>query len=144
MNNFDKSLFILFLCATWSLGARGADTPQSADAMFKECSVSLSTAEQRDCLPLVLKKSEAELVSAEKKERASMAELEKISEGSRKLRPVRAFDRAAKAFRAYRDSECNRVLTSYGSGNGGGIAFWECKIKMNLERASKLNSERNN
>ena len=68
-----------------------------------------------------------------------MMALEDASEGSRHVRPVNAFDKAAKAYRYFRDAECRRINTSYGSGNGGGLAELNCLIEMNIKRATQLN-----
>ncbi|WP_332397992.1 lysozyme inhibitor LprI family protein, partial [Burkholderia ubonensis] len=113
----------------------------SADALFKQCESKSTTANQRDCYPAVVKQSEIELVAAEKKARAEMVELERISEGSRSMHPVQAFDKAARAYRAFRDAESNRVTTSYGSGNGGGHAAYQTIVEMNLTRAKRLKSQ---
>ncbi len=54
------------------------------------------------------------------------------------MHPVLAFDRAAHAFRKFRDAERRRVLTSYGSGNGGDLAASTTVIEMNIARARLL------
>lgn len=120
------------------VAAQLAPAAETATSLYAQCRAKPTTAEQRDCYPMVVKQSELELVAAEKKVRADMVELEKISEGSRSLHPVRAFDKTARAFRAFRAAESTRVLTSYGSGNGGGLAAWEAEIQMNLARTKLL------
>ncbi|WP_243751046.1 DUF1311 domain-containing protein [Paraburkholderia sp. BL10I2N1] len=115
-----------------------ADT---AATLYRQCRDKPSTAAQRDCYPDVVRRSEIELVTAEKKARAHMMELEKISEGSRSMHPVLAFDKAARTFRVFRDAESNRVLASYGSGNGGDLAASGTAIKMNIARARLLSGE---
>jgi uncharacterized protein YecT (DUF1311 family) len=114
---------------------------ETAATLYKECRDKPSTAEQRDCYPAVVRQSEIELGAAEKKVRAGMVELEKISQGSHAMHPVRAFDRAERAFRAFRDAESKRALASYGSGNGGGLAGFETIIEMNIARANLLTGE---
>lgn len=79
--------------------------------------------------------------AAEKKARARMMKLEKISEGSRSMHPVLALDRATRAFRVFRSAESNRVLASYGSGNGGDLAAFTTIIDMNIARARLLTGE---
>ncbi len=114
---------------------------ETAATLYKQCRDKPSTAEQRDCYPAAVRQSEIELVSAEKKVRADMVELEKISQGSRAMHPVRAFDRAERAFHTFRDAESNRALATYGSGNGGGLAVFETIIEMNIARANLLTGE---
>lgn len=114
---------------------------ETADALFRQCRDKPSTAEQRSCYPAIVKQSEIELVATERKARFKMVELETISEGSRAIHPARAFDRAARAFRAFRDAESMRVLASYGSGNGGDLAASAVVIEMNINRAKLLATE---
>ncbi|VWD63928.1 hypothetical protein BLA50215_07775 [Burkholderia lata] len=70
-----------------------------------------------------------------------MVALESESEGSRSLHPVVAFEKAERAYRAFRIAESNRVLTSYGSGNGGGLAASKATIEMNLRRIKQLKGQ---
>ncbi len=114
---------------------------EPAATLYKQCRDKPSAYEQRDCYPAVVRQSEFELAAAEKKVRAGMVELEKISQGSRAMRPVHAFDQAERAFRAFRNAESNRVLASYGSGNGGGLAAFEAIIEMNIARVNLLTGE---
>ncbi|KUY84087.1 lysozyme inhibitor LprI family protein [Burkholderia sp. RF4-BP95] len=114
---------------------------ESAEALYKQCEAKQTTAEQRECYPVAAKQSEIELVAAEKKARAEMVDLENESEGSRSLHPVMAFDKAERAYRAFRTAESNRVLASYGSGNGGGLASHQATIEMNLARIKLLNGQ---
>ena len=114
---------------------------ETAATLYKQCRDKRSTAEQRDCYPAAVRQSEIELAAAEKKVRAGMVELEKISLGSRAMHPVRAFDQAERAFRTFRDAESNRALATYGSGNGGGLAAFETIIEMNIARANLLTGE---
>ncbi|WP_248071661.1 lysozyme inhibitor LprI family protein [Ralstonia pseudosolanacearum] len=109
--------------------------------LYKQCRDKTTTAQQRTCFPAAVQQSEIELAAAEQDTRADLEELEAVSQGSRALRPVQAFDEAARAFRAFREAERQRVLTSYGSGNGGGLAAAETVIRMNLERADALAEE---
>lgn len=114
---------------------------ESAETLYKQCEAKQTTTEQRECYPVVEKQSEVELVAAEKKARADMVELENESEGSRSLHPVMAFDKAQRAYRAFRTAESNRVLTSYGSGNGGDLAANQATIAMNLARIKQLTGQ---
>ncbi|CAB3799323.1 hypothetical protein LMG28614_04940 [Paraburkholderia ultramafica] len=114
---------------------------EPAATVYKLCRDKPSAAEQRDCYPAVVRHSEIELAAAEKKVRAGMVELEKISEGSRATHPVRAFGQAERAFRTFRDAESNRALAAYGSGNGGGLAVFVTIIEMNIARANQLTGE---
>ncbi|WBM69003.1 lysozyme inhibitor LprI family protein [Buttiauxella sp. WJP83] len=125
-------LMFAALCSQTVLAA------ESAEGLYKKCEEKLSTAEQRECYPIVVKQSEIELSAAEKKVRAELVELEKESEGSRSLHSVKAFDKAELAYREFRNAESNRVLTSYGSGNGGGLAAYKSTIDMNLMRIKQL------
>lgn len=120
------------------IGTQTSMAAESAEALYKQCEAKHTTAEQRKCYPVVAKQSEVELVAAEKKARAAMINLENESEGSRSMHPVKAFDKAARAYRAFRDAESNLVLASYGSGNGGGLASYQATIEMNLARIKKL------
>lgn len=121
------------VCTQSSLAA------ESAEALYKQCEARQTTAEQRECYPVAARQSEVELVAAEKKVRTAMVDLENESEGSRSLHPVMAFDKAERAYRAFRTAESNRVLASYGSGNGGGLASYQATIEMNLARIRQLN-----
>ncbi|WP_296226622.1 lysozyme inhibitor LprI family protein [Ralstonia sp. UBA689] len=121
--------------------AQTAFAETSAEALYQQCDAKTTTAEQRDCYPAAVKQSEIELTHAEAKARAELVELEKLSEGSRSMHPVQAFDKAARAYRAFRDAESKRVMTSYGSGNGGGLAAYQTVIGMNLARAKQLSGE---
>jgi uncharacterized protein YecT (DUF1311 family) len=114
---------------------------ESAIVLYQQCRAKSTTAEQRECYPAVVRQSEIELAAAEKKVRAEMVELEAISPGSRKARPVLAFDKAEHTYRAFRDAESDRVSSSYGSGNGGGLAAFEAAIEMNTARTRLLNHE---
>ncbi|MDR2249573.1 lysozyme inhibitor LprI family protein [Acinetobacter sp.] len=114
---------------------------ESAETLYRKCQARTSTVEQRKCYPAVEKQSEVELVAAEKKVRATMVELEKMSEGSRSMHPVKAFDQAARAYRDFRTAESGRVLASYGSGNGGGLAASQTNIEMNLARIKLLKTQ---
>lgn len=114
---------------------------QPAIELYKQCRDKPTTVQQRDCFPAAVQQSESELAAAEKDARADLEELEAVSPGSRSLHPVQAFDEAARAFRAFREAERQRVLTSYGSGNGGGVAAAETVIRMNLERSDALAEE---
>ena len=114
---------------------------ESAEVLYKQCEAKESTAEQRECYPAVVKQSEAELVAVEKKTRADLVELENMSEGSKSLQPVKAFDNAERAYREFRTAESHRVLTSYGSGNGGGLAAYQTIIEMNLSRIKQLSDD---
>lgn len=113
----------------------------ATETLYKQCEEKQTTAEQRECYPAVVKQSEAELVAVEKKTRADLVELEKISEGSKSLHPVKAFDNAERAYRQFRTAESNRVLTSFGSGNGGDIASYQTIIEMNLLRIKQLSND---
>ncbi|WP_432324120.1 lysozyme inhibitor LprI family protein [Yersinia enterocolitica] len=114
---------------------------ESAEILYRQCQARTSSVEQRECYPAVEKQSETELVAAEKKARASMVDLENISEGSRSVHPVQAFDHAELAYRAFRAAESHRVLASYGSGNGGDLAAYQTGIEMNLARIKLLRSQ---
>jgi uncharacterized protein YecT (DUF1311 family) len=114
---------------------------ESAEALYAQCKAKQSMVQQRECYPAVEKQSENELVAAEKKARADMVELERVSEGSRALHPVMAFDKAERAYRAFRAAERNRVLASYGSGNGGDLAANQATIEMNLVRIKQLTGQ---
>lgn len=113
----------------------------SAEELYDKCEARQTTAEQRDCYPAVVKQSEVELAAVEKKVRRALAELENTSEGSRSMHPVKNFDKAKRAYRVFRDAESNRVLSSYGSGNGGGLAAYKVTIEMNLARIKQLKEE---
>lgn len=63
---------------------------------------------------------------------------EAVSPIATELNDVADADKAARTFRAFRAAESARVLASYGSGNGGGLAAWETEIQMNLDRTKKL------
>ncbi|MCD4547715.1 hypothetical protein LRP79_26715 [Burkholderia pseudomallei] len=56
---------------------------ESAEELYKQCEAKQTTAEQRECYPVVAKQSEIQLVAAERKARTAMVELENESEGSR-------------------------------------------------------------
>lgn len=114
---------------------------ESAEALYKQCEAKQTTAEQRECYPAVVQQSEMELIAVEKKVRAAMVDLEKISEGSRSLHPVKAFDKAESTYREFRAAESDRVLASYGSGNGGGLASQQAIIEMNLARIKQLKDQ---
>ncbi|TPW38385.1 DUF1311 domain-containing protein [Serratia sp. SRS-8-S-2018] len=114
---------------------------KSAEILYRQCQVRTSSVEQRECYPAVEKQSEAELVVAEKRIRAAMVELENISEGSRSMHPVQAFDHAEQAYRAFRAAESQRVLASYGSGNGSDLAASQTYIEMNPARIKLLGRE---
>ncbi|MDE4920623.1 uncharacterized protein YecT (DUF1311 family) [Cupriavidus metallidurans] len=113
----------------------------TAETLYKQCAAKETNAEQRECYPAAVRQSEVELVAAEKKARAAMVDLERESEGSRSLQPVMAFDKAERAYRAFRTAESNRVVASYGSGNGGGLASYKATIEMNLTRIKQLQGE---
>ncbi|MBS0317027.1 MAG: DUF1311 domain-containing protein [Proteobacteria bacterium] len=121
-----------------SMQAVRADT---ATDLYARCRNQQTTAEQRECYPAAIRQSELELSAAEKGVRAALRELEAISPGSQTLHPVRAFDKAKRAFRLFRDVERRRVLTSYGSGNGGDLAAAQAVIEMNLERVKALKGQ---
>lgn len=123
------------MCTQTSMAA------ESAKALYKQCEAKQTTAEQRECYPVVAKQSEVELVAAEKKARATMVDLENESEGSRSMHPVKAFDKAARTYRAFRTAESNYVLASAGSGNGGGLASYQVTIEMNLARIKQLKGQ---
>ncbi|CFQ27547.1 lysozyme inhibitor LprI family protein [Yersinia bercovieri] len=125
------------ICTQTSIAA----ATESAETLYKQCQAKQTTVEQRECYPLVAKESEVELVAAEKKVRTAMVELEKVSEGSRSMHPVKAFDNAERAYRAFRTAESHRVLASYGSGNGGGLASYQTIIEMNMMRIHQLNDQ---
>lgn len=135
------STVLFCMMGTSAQSAETAPTTSKAALIYQQCRNKNTTAEQRDCYPAAIRQSEVELKAAEKKERASMADLEAMSPGSAEMHPVRAFDEAARAFRAFRDAESQRVLASYGSGNGGGLAASETVIRMNLDRIKLLSSE---
>jgi uncharacterized protein YecT (DUF1311 family) len=120
---------------------QSASAAETAATLYRRCRDKPSTAEQRDCYPVVVRQSEIELAAAEKKARARMVKLESISEGSRSMHPVLAFDRATRAFRVFRNAEGNRELASYGSGNGGDLAASATVIEMNIARARLLTAE---
>lgn len=124
-----------------SVTLQSAQAADDALTLYKQCQAKPSTAEQRECFPAVIKQSEIELAAAEKAARAEMVELEEISPASRELHPVLNFDNAATAFYAFRDAESQRVLSSFGSGNGGGLAASETIIQMNIARAKTLNGQ---
>lgn len=48
---------------------------------------------------------------------------------------------AERAYRSFRTAESDRVLASYGSGNGGGLAFYKTTIEMNLARIKQLKDQ---
>lgn len=123
------------ICTQTSIAA------ESVEALYKQCQAKQTTAEQRECYPVVAKQSEIELVATEKKVRAALVELENESEGSRSMHPVKAFDNAERAYRAFRTAEGHRVLASYGSGNGGGLASYQATIEMNMMRIHQLNDQ---
>ncbi|EHJ1676523.1 DUF1311 domain-containing protein [Salmonella enterica] len=110
----------------------------SAEILYRQCQARGSTIAQRECYPVAEKLSEAELVTAEKKVRLSLIQLESVSEGSRSMHPVLAFDHAERQYRKFRTAEKQRVLTSYGSGNGGDLAAYQTVIEMNLARINLL------
>ncbi len=114
---------------------------ESATTLYEQCATKQTTVEQRKCYPVAVKQSEVELIAAEKKVRTAMVALEKESEGSRSLHPVMAFDKAERVYRAFRTAETNRVLASYGSGNGGDIAANQATIEMNLVRIKQLKGQ---
>lgn len=116
----------------WSMAA------DSAEILYRQCQAGVSTVAQRKCYPAAERQSEAELVAAEKKARLSLTQMESISEGSRSLHPVRAFDRAELLYRKFRTAERERVMASYGSGNGGDLAAYQVVIEMNLARINLL------
>ncbi|MBS0454242.1 MAG: DUF1311 domain-containing protein [Proteobacteria bacterium] len=124
-----------------AMGTRTSMAAESTEALYKQCETKQSTAEQRECYPVVAKQSEVELVAAEKKQRAAMVDLENESEGSLSMHPVKAFDKAERTYRAFRTAESNRVLASYGSGNGGGLASYRVTIEMNLARIKQLKGQ---
>ncbi|AYN29067.1 MULTISPECIES: lysozyme inhibitor LprI family protein [Buttiauxella] len=138
LNSIQSMVAGTVLVAMTSLPAVAAE---SAQALYKQCEAKESTAEQRECYPAVVKQSEAELVAIEKKTRADLVELENMSEGSKSLQPVKAFDNAERAYREFRTAESHRVLTSYGSGNGGGLAAYQTIIEMNLSRIKQLSDD---
>lgn len=123
------------MCAQAALAATTAET------LYKQCAAKETNAEKRECYPAAVKQSELELVAAEKKARAAMVDLERESEGSRSLQPVMAFDNAERAYRAFRAAESSRVMASYGSGNGGGLASYKATIEMNFTRIKQLQGE---
>jgi uncharacterized protein YecT (DUF1311 family) len=133
--NLAAGFVFVAMCSQTSIAA------ESAEALYKQCEAKQTTAEQRKCYPVVKKQSEIELVAAEKKVRADMVELEGESESSRSLHPVMAFDKAERAYRAFRTAESHRVLTSYGSGNGGDLAANQAAIEMNLTRIRQLKGQ---
>ncbi len=135
-----RNLLLVGGALLWGV-LQSAPAAEPAANLYRQCLDKPSTAEQRNCYPAVVRQSEIELAAAERKARARMVELEKISEGSRSMRPVLAFDRAARAFRAFRNAESNRVLASYGSGNGGDLATSAMVIDMNIARAKQLTGE---
>lgn len=114
---------------------------ESAAALYVQCEAKPSMAEQRECFPAAAKQAELELVAAERAARVAMVDLEKESAGSRAMHPVKAFDQAARAYRAFRSAESRRVLTSYGTGNGGGLAVQQVTIRMDLARIKQLNGQ---
>ncbi|AJC22325.1 lysozyme inhibitor LprI family protein [Pandoraea pulmonicola] len=128
-------LVLVAICTQTTVAA------ESAEALYAQCKAKQSMVQQRECYPAVEKQSENELVAAEKKARADMVELERVSEGSRALHPVMAFDKAEHAYRAFRAAERNRVLASYGSGNGGDLAANQATIEMNLIRIKQLTGQ---
>jgi uncharacterized protein YecT (DUF1311 family) len=128
-------LVLIAICTQTAVAA------ESAEALYAQCKAKQSMVQQRECYPAVEKQSENELVAAEKKARADMVELERVSEGSRALHPVMAFDKAERAYRAFRAAERNRVLASYGSGNGGDLAANQATIEMNLVRIKQLTGQ---
>ena len=114
---------------------------ESTEELYKQCEAKQTIAEQRACYPMVAKQSEAELIVAEKQARATMVDLERKSEGSRLMQPVKAFDKAERIYRAFRSAESHRVLASYGSGNGGGLASYQTTIEMNIARIKQLKTQ---
>jgi len=118
-----------------------AAATETAQVLYKQCNDKQTTVEQRECYQAAVKQSEAELVAAEKKARADLVELEKISEGSKSLNPVKAFDNAERAYLQFRTAESQRVMTSYGSGNGGDIASYQTIIEMNIMRTKQLSND---
>lgn len=128
---------MLWAAALLCISAQAARADTAAD-LYARCRNQQTTAEQRECYPAAIRQSELELAAAEKGVRAELKELEAVSPGSRALHPVRAFDKAKRAFRLFRDAERRRVMTSYGSGNGGDLAAAQAVIQMNLERVKVL------
>ncbi|MGF6659500.1 uncharacterized protein YecT (DUF1311 family) [Paraburkholderia atlantica] len=131
------------LVGTWLFcpTIQSAMATEKAEAMYQQCRSQQSTARQRDCYPAVLRQAEIELAAAGNEARADLVELESISEGSRAVHPVLAFDDAARAFGAFRDAESRRVRASYGSGNGGDLAAYATSIEMTIARARQLAGE---
>lgn len=102
-----------------------------------------TVADIRDCLPAVVKQSEAVL---EKAEVAVRAQLHKEWHDDKVVRQfyvgIRdAFENTTMTFRAHRDAECVYVRARYASGNGGGIASQNCQIERNLARARELRAD---
>ncbi|HGJ4365176.1 TPA: DUF1311 domain-containing protein [Salmonella enterica subsp. enterica serovar Thompson] len=115
-----------------------ATAADSAEILYRQCQARDSTIAQRECYPAAERQSETELIAAEKKVRLSLGQLESISKGSRSMHPVQAFDRAELMYRKFRTAESQRVLASYGSGNGGDLAAYQTVIEMNLSRIHLL------
>lgn len=131
---------MLWSAALFCLSAQAVRADTATD-LYQRCRNQETTAQQRECYPAAIRQSELQLAAAEKSVRADLKKLEAVSPSSRTLHPVRAFDKAERAFRLFRDAERRRVLTSYGSGNGGDLAAAQVMIEMNLERVKALKGE---
>lgn len=136
---FNHLVIAGYIIGTMSTHMVSAAEPTTA--LYHACEAKQTTAEQRICYPLVFAQSEAELVETEKNTRANLLALAKESQGSRLMYPVKAFDKAERTYRAFRSAESNRILTSYGSGNGGDLAAYQTMIEMNLARIKQLKGE---
>ena len=87
------------------------------------------------CLQQEETATEASLRQAEAVVARKVHDLETVA---RNAEPRAAYDRAAVAFKQYRDAQCGFVKSMYGSGAGAGQAQVACRIDITRRRIREL------
>lgn len=142
MRYINPCFFIIFIAASFSSSAATIDVTQSAEKYFEPCNAAQSFFDESNCLSNAAEKSKKYLSGIEKIARKIMIKNAITIAGEKYDYPVVAFDRAAVAFHNYRDAECERINSSFETGNMGGIAEPRCEIRMNLDRAAIMRAVR--
>ena len=108
--------------------------PATAGAL-DECMAKGDSAAVMLCLQQEETATEISLRQAEAVVARKVHDLETVA---RDAEPRAAYDRAAIAFRQYRDAQCGFVKSMYGSGTGAAQAQVACRIDLTRRRIREL------